>query len=75
MRAFLFLECYINFYQRKPGAVALPFFKKGYISIIGEWVALPLIKFAGSTKPGDVSWEQRHYPIAHQPLLLCASLI
>jgi hypothetical protein len=29
-------------------AAALPIFRKGHIPIIGEWVALPLIKLAGS---------------------------
>ena len=43
--------------------------------MIGEWVALPLIKLADFIKPGDVNWEEVQYPIAHQPLLQCDSLI
>ncbi|MCH5715451.1 hypothetical protein [Niabella hibiscisoli] len=35
-------------------AVALSLFRKGYTPIIGEWVALPLIRLAGSTKPGEM---------------------
>jgi len=34
-------------------ALALPLFRLGHIPIIGEWVALPLLHLAGSTKAGD----------------------
>jgi len=33
-------------------AMALPIFRKGHVPIIGEWFAHPLLKLAGSTKPG-----------------------
>jgi hypothetical protein len=39
--------------------------------MIGEWVALPLIHLAGSTKPGDEAWQQIQYPIAHALLERC----
>jgi hypothetical protein len=48
--------------------VALPLFRKGHIPMIGEWVALPLIHLAGSTKPGDKAWEEIQYPVAHRLL-------
>ena len=51
---------------KKLEAVALPLFRKGHIPMIGEWVALPLIKLAGSTKPGDEAWEEVQYPVAHR---------
>jgi len=56
-------------------SVALPLFKKGYIPMIGEWVALPLIKLAGSTKPGDLAWEQIQYPVAHRLLQKCDAIL
>ncbi len=50
---------------------ALPLFRKGHIPMIGEWVALPLIRLAGSVKPGDEAWEEIQYPVAHRLLEKC----
>ena len=47
-------------------AAALPIFRKGHLPLIGEWVALPLIRLAGSQKPGDSAWEEIQYPAAHR---------
>ncbi|MBL0358035.1 MAG: DUF4406 domain-containing protein [Chitinophagaceae bacterium] len=52
-------------------ALALPLFRKGHIPLIGEWVALPLITLAGSTKPGDEVWDKIQYPAAHRLLEKC----
>lgn len=56
-------------------AVALPLFRKGHIPMIGEWVALPLIKLAGSVKPGDEAWEEVQYPVAHRLLKKCDAVL
>jgi len=56
---------------KKIEAVALPLFRKGHIPMIGEWVALPLIKLAGSAKPGDEAWEEIQYPVAHRLIEKC----
>jgi len=56
-------------------SVALPLFRKGYIPMISEWVALPLIKLAGSTKPGDSAWEEIQYPVAHRLLEKCDAIL
>src|SRR6478672_5751242 len=56
-------------------SVALPLFRKGHIPIIGEWVALPLIHLAGSTRPGDVAWEEIQYPVAHRLLERCDAVL
>jgi hypothetical protein len=56
-------------------AVALPLFRKGHIPMIGEWVALPLIHLAGSTKPGDTAWEEVQYPVAHRLLEKCDAVL
>ena len=56
-------------------SVALPLFRKGHVPIIGEWVALPLIHLAGSTKPGDAAWEEIQYPVAHRLLDKCDALL
>ncbi len=56
-------------------SVALPLFRKGHVPMIGEWVALPLIKLAGSTKPGDAAWEEIQYPVAHRLLEKCDAVL
>ena len=56
-------------------SAALPLFRKGHIPIIGEWVALPLIHLAGSTKAGDEAWEEIQYPVAHRLLEKCDAVL
>lgn len=43
--------------------------------MIGEWVALPLIHHAGSTKPGDEAWQEIQYPVAHRHLEKCDAIL
>lgn len=56
-------------------AMALPIFRKGHVPIIGEWFAHPLLKLAGSTKPGDAAYEEISYPIAHRVLHKCDAVL
>lgn len=56
-------------------AAALPLFRLGHIPVIGEWVALPLLKQAGSTRPGDAAYEEILYPVAHRLLLKCDAVL
>ena len=56
-------------------AMALPIFRKGHVPIIGEWFAHPLLKLAGSTKPGDTAYEEISYPIAHRVLTKCDAVL
>jgi hypothetical protein len=56
-------------------SMALPLFRKGHVPMIGEWVALPLIQLAGSTKPGDDAWEEIQYPVAHRLLEKCDAIL
>ena len=43
--------------------------------MIGEWVALPLIKQAGSLKLGDEISEQYLYPVASRLLERCDAVL
>lgn len=52
-------------------AVALPLFQKGHVPIIGEWLALPLLRQAGSMQPGDEAYQKISYPVAHRLLRRC----
>lgn len=50
---------------------ALSVYKAGHIPMIGEWVALPLMKQAGSTSLGDGVAAQYLYPVANRLLERC----
>jgi len=56
-------------------SVALPLFRLGHIPMIGEWVALPLLHLAGSTKPGDEAYEEILYPVAKRLLTKCDAVL
>ncbi len=56
-------------------AMALPIFNKGHVPMIGEWVALPLLKLAESENPGDEIWDQIQYPVAHRLLEKCDAVL
>jgi hypothetical protein len=56
-------------------SVALPLFRLGHLPMIGEWVALPLLHLAGSTKPGDEAYEEILYPVAKRLLTKCDAVL
>jgi hypothetical protein len=56
-------------------AVSLPLFRAGHIPMIGEWVALPLMREAGSKKPGDLAYNEIAYPVAERLLEKCDAVL
>ena len=54
---------------------ALPIFRAGHISILGEWLALPLVDQAGSTKIGDAAFNEIFHPIAVRLLEKCDAVL
>ena len=50
-------------------------YKAGHIPMIGEWVALPLMKQAGSTQLGDAISRQYLYPVASRLLERCDAVL
>jgi hypothetical protein len=50
-------------------------YNAGHIPMIGEWVALPLMKQAGSLKLGDAISEQYLYPVASRLLERCDAVL
>ena len=54
---------------------ALPLFQMGHIPMIGEWVALPLLKIAGSIRPGDKAYDEILYPVAKRLLTKCDAIL
>ena len=55
--------------------VSLPLYRAGHIPLIGEWLALPLLREAGSKRPGDEIYEQILYPIANRLLQRCDGVL
>jgi hypothetical protein len=56
-------------------AVALPLYRAGHIPLIGEWLALPLLREAGSKHPGDAIYDEILYPIANRLITRCDAVL
>ena len=56
-------------------SAALPLFRAGHLPVIGEWLALPLLREAGSERPGDAAYQEICYPIAHRLIERCDAIL
>lgn len=56
-------------------AAAWPIFRAGHVPMIGEWVALPVLRGAGATGVGDPLAEQVLYPTAERLLQHCDAVL
>ena len=56
-------------------SVTLAIFRAGHIPMIGEWVALPLLRLAGSQRPGDAAWQEILYPVANRLITRCDAVL
>jgi hypothetical protein len=54
---------------------ALPLYRAGHIPMIGEWVALPIIREAGGKQIGDSIHQQFLYPVASRLLDRCDAVL
>ena len=54
---------------------AIPIFKKGHIPMLGEWLALPLVRLAGSKQIGDEPFNEIFHPIAEMLLDQCDAVL
>lgn len=54
---------------------AIPIFKKGHIPLLGEWLALPLVRLAGSKQIGDEAFNEIFHPIAEMLLDKCDAVL
>ena len=54
---------------------ALPLFRAGHIPVVGEWLALPLVKLAGSTRVGDAAFDEVFHPIAERLVERCDAIL
>ena len=56
-------------------AYALPLFRAGCVPVVGEWLALPLVALAGSTRPGDAAYDEIFHPIAERLIAHCDGIL
>lgn len=56
-------------------AFALPLFRAGHVPVVGEWLALPLVALAGSTRVGDAPFDEVFHPIAERLLEHCDAVL
>jgi hypothetical protein len=54
---------------------AWPIFEAGHLPMIGEWVALPVLRGAGGTTVTDPVADQIMYPTAHRLLQHCDAVL
>jgi hypothetical protein len=56
-------------------AAAWPIFQAGHVPMIGEWVALPVLRGAGATGVSDPLAQQVMYPTAARLLQHCDAVL
>ena len=54
---------------------ALAVYRKGHIPICGEWLALPLLKTAGSTQLGDAIFNEIFHPVTVRLIDHCDAVL
>ena len=54
---------------------AWPIFRGGHVPMIGEWVALPVLRGAGGTSPADPIAAEIMYPTAERLLRHCDAVL
>lgn len=50
---------------------ALRLFRAGHLPVLGEWFALPLIEFAGSSRIRDAAFDEIFHPVSRRLLFKC----
>ncbi|WP_299999827.1 NUDIX hydrolase [uncultured Cedecea sp.] len=55
--------------------IALAIYHKGHIPVVGEWLALPIARAAGSQEIGDAISENYLYPVAHRLIHSCQAIL
>ena len=56
-------------------AVCLPLYAKGHMPVLGEWLALPMLALAGSSRVGDAVYEQLFHVHATRLLSHCDAVL
>lgn len=54
---------------------ALQVYARGHLPMIGEWIALPLMRRAGMREVGDEVYVEYAYPASHRLLRACDAIL
>jgi len=54
---------------------ALPIYQRGHLPMVGEWMALPIIRAAGGRTEGDEVFRAYQYPVAGRLLGCCDAVL
>jgi hypothetical protein len=54
---------------------AVDIFRAGHIPVVGEWLALPLVRLAGSQRVGDAPFNEIFHPIAIRLVEKCDGIL
>lgn len=60
---------------RASESVALSLYRAGHLPLIGEWIAVPLLREAGSKRPGDGIYNEIFDPVGHRLLSRCDAIL
>jgi hypothetical protein len=60
---------------RKMEDAALILFREGHIPFISEWLAVPLLRVAGTKKTDDTRYKETLYPVAARLILKCDAVL
>ncbi|HTR86871.1 MAG TPA: DUF4406 domain-containing protein [Reyranella sp.] len=55
--------------------MSLKVFRRGHLPVMGEWFALPLLKYAGSKKIGDAVFDEIFHPVARELIGKCDAVL
>jgi ADP-ribose pyrophosphatase len=56
-------------------ACVLPLYEAGHLPVLGEWLALPMVRLAGSEAPGDEVFDRLFHPHAQRLLERCDAVL
>ena len=60
---------------RRMEAAALALYRAGHTPVIGEWLGLPLMRDAGSQRPGDPIYNEILMPLTERLLHRCDAIL
>jgi ADP-ribose pyrophosphatase len=56
-------------------ACVMPLYRAGHLPVLGEWLALPTVRLAGSSSEGDGIFDEIFHPHAQRLLARCDAVL
>jgi len=56
-------------------ACVMPLYEAGHLPVLGEWLALPMVRLAGSARAGDAAFDAMFHPHAQRLLARCDAVL